>query len=285
MTLHSLLRLATAFLLSSDLYAQFTPGILANDSYWSDGKAEFDIYDAQLMRGGQARHCEVLHIFAREQIDAKTFARIENPKPGDGISGVRMHQIWSAPIGMFVEQGSLTAEWSADATLLKLNFVGTDSVGNVAKRLQKKENTSELLFDTYRDGAGNVPISPPSNAVWFDELPLRVRTIDFRKPPGEFEIAVAPSIIRLARSESISFTPGKASWKPADKTIEVIVRYANGTDRFLLDREFPFLLREWSAADGSKLKLKRGLKADYWHYNKNGDRERALSNPMLQHPD
>ena len=45
------------------------------------------------------------------------------------------------------------------------------------------------------------------------------------------------------------------------------------------------LLREWTAADGSHLKLKRNLKVDYWNYNKPGDRERALANPMLRQPD
>jgi hypothetical protein len=65
----------------------------------------------------------------------------------------------------------------------------------------------------------------------------------------------------------------------------VTVQHAGGTDRFLLDSDFPFLLREWNLADGSRLKMKYGLKADYWNYNKNGDRERALKNPMLRHPD
>jgi len=31
--------------------------------------------------------------------------------------------------------------------------------------------------------------------------------------------------------------------------------------------------------------MKRGLTSDYWNYGKEGDRERALKNPMLQHPD
>jgi hypothetical protein len=44
-------------------------------------------------------------------------------------------------------------------------------------------------------------------------------------------------------------------------------------------------MREWKAADGSRLKMKRNLKVDYWNYNKPGDRERALNNPMLRLPD
>jgi len=48
------------------LSAQFTPAFLQNDSYWGDGKAEFNLYDAQIVREGQPRPCEVLHILVRE---------------------------------------------------------------------------------------------------------------------------------------------------------------------------------------------------------------------------
>jgi hypothetical protein len=119
--------------------AQFTPGLLANDSYWSDGKAEFDIYDGQLMRGGELRHCEVLHIFLRQRIDPKTFAAVSDVKRSDAINAVSMQQIWNAPLGLFVEQGSLTAMWRLDSvSLAQLNFIGTDSYGNVIRRMKTK---------------------------------------------------------------------------------------------------------------------------------------------------
>ncbi|HAF15667.1 MAG TPA: hypothetical protein DCK99_18620, partial [Blastocatellia bacterium] len=57
------------FGLSSKAAAQFTPIFLQNDSYWANGKAEFDIYDAQIVREGQPRPCEVLHILVREPFD------------------------------------------------------------------------------------------------------------------------------------------------------------------------------------------------------------------------
>jgi hypothetical protein len=266
---------------------QFTPGLLTNDSYWSDGKAEFDIYDGQLMRGGEPRHCEVLHIFLRERIDPKTLARVNDPKRSDSIYAIQMQQIWSAPIGLFAEQASLTALWKLDSlSLAQLNFIGTDSSGNLGKRLEEKRDgeTSRwtLISETYL-ASSKIPISPPAGAIFTDELPLRVRTIDFTKSPTEFEIPLAPSI--TGKDQIQSFLPAKVSWKRAEKSLDVIVRKGAGTNRFLLNRDFPFLLREWPMADGSKLKLKRGLKADYWNYGKNGDRERALKNPMLQHPD
>ncbi len=108
---------------SAPAQAEFTPGILANDSYWSDGKAEFDIYDGQLMRAGELRHCEVLYILMRERIDPKTLARVDDLKRNDAINAVRMQQIWNAPLGLFGEQASLTALWKLDSlSLAQLNL-------------------------------------------------------------------------------------------------------------------------------------------------------------------
>jgi hypothetical protein len=44
-------------------------------------------------------------------------------------------------------------------------------------------------------------------------------------------------------------------------------------------------LREWKGADGSSWKMKNSLRVDHSKYNKPGDRERALKDPMLRHPD
>jgi hypothetical protein len=270
-------------LVAADLRAQFTPGLLANDSYWSDGKAEFDIYDAQLMRGGELRHCEVLHIFLRDRIDPKTLARVNDPKRRDTINAVRMQQMWTAPLGLFIEQASLTALWRLDSmTLAQLNFIGTDSFENLARRLEEKREGEASTWNFW-SGQSTASVSATPNACFTDELPLRVRTIDFTKSPAEFEITLAPSM--TGKNQPPSFTSAKVRWKTAEKSFEVVVEQSGSQHRFLLDRDFPFLLREWTMPDGSKLKLKRGLKADYWNYSRNGDRDRALKNPMLEHPD
>ena len=88
-----------------------------------------------------------------------------------------------------------------------------------------------------------------------------------------------------SKKDDLAFKPAKVAFTSAEKNITVAVQHDGGTDQFILDREFPNLLREWNAADGSHLKLKRSLKIDYWNYNKLGDKERALADPMLQHPD
>ena len=62
--------------------AQFSPALLQNDSYWNDGKAEFSIYGAEIVRYGVARPCEILHILVREPFDPKQLVKAEGaPRP------------------------------------------------------------------------------------------------------------------------------------------------------------------------------------------------------------
>ena len=280
---------AATFCLS--VSAQFTPALLQNDSYWASGKAEFNIYDAQIVRDGQARPCEALIVFAREFIDAKTFARVDDPKTPDALSTIRMNQIFTVSRGLFVEQQSLIANWRLDLlSLAHLSVVGADTTGNLSMRVEEKREGSTanwlFIYDTHRDGAGVYRLVAPSDgiAIFYDELPLRVRTIDFSKATGEFEIQLAPTVIK-AKKESVTFKPAKVNFTTSERKIDISVRHAAGTDQFVLDGWFPFLLREWTTADGSRWKMKRSLKVDYWNYHKPGDRERALKDPMLRHPD
>ena len=129
-------------------------------------------------------------------------------------------------------------------------------------------------------------VTLPPNGFFYDELPLRVRTIDFRKNPnGEFEIQLAPTVISSKKTE-LAWQPAQVKYATGEKFINVTVRARRAdATRFVLDRDFPHLLREWTMADGSHLKLKRTLKVAYWKYSKPGDRERALNDPMLRPPD
>jgi hypothetical protein len=265
------------------LSAQFTPALLQNESYWGDGKAEFDLYDAQIVREGQARHCEVLHIFARDLIEPKqSFSQLPAP-----LAVIRMNQIFDVPIGIGVQQQSLSLFWSRDGRLAQFSFVGADSIGNIYKTCANSPDASAFLYGcrSYREGTTEQAIDRPAGvAIFYDELPLRIRTIDFSKPTGEFEIQLAPTVMN-SRNDHIVFKPATVSFKLGERAIAIDLKHDAGTDHFVLDRDFPFLLREWQTADGSRLKMKNSLKLDYWNYNKNGDRERALKDPMLRHPD
>ena len=173
--------------------------------------------------------------------------------------------------------------WRVDsAQLMKFSLTSSDGVGNIYKEMRRK---GEQLVCEYRGASvATEEITPPPNGYFYDELPWLVRTIDFSKPSAPFEIQLAPSVINAQKS-NFEFKPAKISFKSTDRTIEVTVAHADGEDHFTLDRDFPHLLREWKAADGSHLKMKRNLKVDYLKYDKPGDRERALNDPMLRLPD
>ena len=269
---------------------QFTPAFLQNNSYWGDGKAEFDFYDAQVMREGLPRPCEALHILVREPFDPKQLVKPDGWKRPGLINVIKLNQILHVPTGIYVYQQMHSNFWSIDppqaGALLKFSLTSNDSCGNTFKLARRLSGEFAYDFHTYWDGVadGRENISVPANGFFYDELPLRVRTIDFSKPNGEFEIQLAPTTIH-SKKDTLVFKPAKISFKLSERTIDVDVRHDAGTDHFVLDRDFPFLLREWNAAEGSYLKMKNSLKVDYWNYNKPGDRERALKDPMLRHPD
>ena len=266
--------------------AQFTPALLQNNSYWGDGKAEFDIYDAQIVRYGQPRQCEVLHILVREPFDSKQFVKPDDLKRPDTIAVLKFNQVLHVPTGLYVYQQMHSNFWRVDnAQLMKFSLTSNDSCGNTFKEARRAGENVSYEYRTYWDGmaAGKEEIAFPPNSYFYDELPWLVRTIDFSKP-ASFEIQLAQTSI-TAKKDVFAFAPAKVSFTSNERAIEVTVVHAGGNDRFVLDRDFPHLLREWNAADGSRLKMKRSLKVDYWNYNKPGDRERALNNPMLEHPD
>lgn len=267
--------------------AQFVPGFVQNSSYWDDGKAEFDIYDAQLMREGQPRQTEVLHILVREPFDLKQMVKPDSWDHRGVIQVLKMNQILSTPVGLYVVQQMHSNFWRADnARLAKFSLTSADSCGNSFKEGRRSGEQFGYEWHTYWDGMadGQEQVTLPLNGFFYDELPLRVRTIDFTKPGGSFEIQLAPTIISSKKTELV-WKPAQVIYKTGEKFINVTVQHAGGRDEFVLDRDFPHLLREWTAADGSHLKLKRTLKVAYWKYGKNGDRERALKDPMLRPPD
>ncbi|MFL6519762.1 MAG: hypothetical protein ACJ8NS_06040 [Chthoniobacterales bacterium] len=273
-------------LLASPVFGQFSPALLQNNSYWADGKAEFNIYDAQIARYGVPRPCEVLHILVREPMDLKQFVKPENPNP-DAVQVLKLNQILHVPTGLYVYQQMHSNFWRVDnAQLLKFSMTSNDSCGNTYKEARREADRFSYEYHTYWDGmaGGKENVAIPANGYFYDELPWLVRTIDFQKAAAPFEIQLGGTIIN-SKKDSFVFKTAKFSFKSTEREIDVAVEHAGGTDHFILDRDFPNLLRQWNAADGSRLKMKRSLKVAYWNYNKPGDREKALADPMLRHPD
>ena len=198
--------------------AQFTPALLQNDSYWSDGKAELNFYDTQVVREGQTRPCEVLHILLREPFDPKQCVRVDDWKRPGVVPVIKLNQVLHVPMGVSVHQQMHSNFWRIDnGVLLKWSLTHSDGFGNTFKEARRFGEQLAFNWHTYWDGMadGNENITPPANGYFYDELPLRVRTIDFSKATGEFEIELAPTVIN-SKKDTIEFKPAKISFTSSD---------------------------------------------------------------------
>jgi hypothetical protein len=266
--------------------AQFNAGWIQDEAYWGDGKAEFNLYDAQEVRYGQPRPSEVIHILVREPFSQRELVKAESATPANSYPVLKLNQILHIPTGLYVYQQMHSAFWRVESgALIKATLTSNDSCGNTYKEFRALSGLDTLLgsgwlyeWRTYWEGmtAGDEKVRPTGDAFFYDELPMRVRTIDFSAAQGEFKINLGPTVIR-SKKEPMDFLAAQVTWKVEPESIRVSVKTSLGTEAFLLDPKPPHLLREWRKGDGSILKLRRSLKIDYWNYNKLGDKERALN--------
>jgi hypothetical protein len=275
--------LASAALQS--LHAQFSPAFLQNGSYWDDGKAEVDFYDAQVMRDGQLRHCEMQMILTKITASMPKDPQDPSAAPPPTVPVIRTSQSLTIPRGMVNEQRASALSFLLRGPLLTAEDVTARTGEIMSSYMFLLPGAKEITIErTSPRGKISFPLADQPPTMLRNELPLRVRMLDLSKESGEFEI-------RLIDPEPLWDTPmtgassGKLSFKVQKRTIEIELREEKGTNKFTVDRDFPFLLREWRTADGSSYRLKNSLKADYQKYLKEGDREKALKDPMLRHPD
>ena len=277
-----------------ELEAQFSSNWL-QDGVWGDGKAEFNIYEAQEVRYGQPRPAEILHIFVREPFAEKEGVK---PEPGSKAASypvMKLNQILHIPTGVYVYQQMHSAFWRTDTgQLAKATLTSNDSCGNTYKEFRLRTGLAgwfrpgwQYEWRTYWEGMsrGESTLRAPESAIFYDELPMRVRTIDFARGSGRFEIQLAPTIIN-SKAGAITFSSATVDWiRATDGAIEVSVGSAmvEGTagksghaDRFRLEARSPHVIQSWHRSDGSGLKLKRSLRLDYWNYHALGDKERVL---------
>src|SRR3954452_347097 len=157
------LSLFCLLLLASSAFGQFSPVLLQNDSYWNDGKAEFNIYDAQIARYGVPRPTEVLHILVREPMDPKQFVKPENPNQPGAVAVLKLNQVLHVPTGLYVYQQMHSNFWRVDnAQLVKFSLTSSDSCGNTYKEARRNGEQFTYDYRTYWDGmaSGSEDLKP-----------------------------------------------------------------------------------------------------------------------------
>jgi hypothetical protein len=299
------MKLLLFLMLAATAQAQFSSAFLQDDQYWGDGKAEFNIYIANEVRYGERRACEIVHILVREPFSEREVVKAEPGSPVGSYPVIKLNQILHVPTGIYVYQQMHSAFWRCDSgDLVKATLTSNDSCGNSYKELRALGGLRGLLSNGWRYewrtyweemSGGEENITAPNGAIFADELPLRVRMIDFGEGvSGEFPIRIGASIVN-SKKDTLVFQEAAVRWKRHPDSgigVEIFEKMQNPkvaierrTAAFRLESDPPRRLLSWLREDGSTGELRQSLKIDYWRYNMPGDRERALREaaPAVDH--
>jgi hypothetical protein len=243
---------------------------LLRDRLWDDGRAEYNVYRAEEVRDGTVRKGEVVHIVVKEPFNPKLRVKADEPS---GTEVLKMNQVIDFPAGVYAFHQMHSSFWDrVTGNLLKFSLSSNDSCGNSFKLGWLDGRLLRLTYHTYWDGEGDGRLDQrlPADAVFYDELPFKLRTLRRAPAPAQYAISLYPSVVgsRLGRTE---VRPATIVVTPSGSGRVVEVRSDAGVDRFTFDSEFPFTLLSWSRSDGGSLVLRKAQRLDYRNHGKPGD--------------
>lgn len=143
------------------------------------GKAEFNIYDAAIMRYGEPRNGTVTHIWVKEPWDAQAGTKWDGDGQGN-YEVIKMIQVISYPTGIYRYEQMWSGFWKRDtADLVKWSLTHHEACGNTFKQARIAEGKADYVHFSYFEGhgEGGAEVVIPEGAVFYDELPLKLRLL------------------------------------------------------------------------------------------------------------
>lgn len=261
----------------------FTDRLLRDEAFWGDGRAEIAIFDATESRYGVVRPAEVRHILVRENFAADERVKADDWRAPGAYPVIKLVQTLNIPVGTYHYDQGHTAFWRvADGALIKFTHATNDSCGLTYKQgdLLPDEATWRYRAFTYWEGMSETDrrVPAPSGALFYDELPFKLRLLDWERAAARADGFSAPLMASVIGSKADQPAWPEASFivKKSGDTWRVEVRHARGADVFHFDHSSPHALRTWTRWDGSVLSRRQLVRLPYWELNRPGD-ERLLN--------
>lgn len=241
---------------------------------WLDqGKAEVNIYDATLMKYGQPRQGTVTQIWVKEPWDAKRGTKWGGQGAAD-FEVIKLNHVVSYPTGMYRYEQMWSGFWKRDsAELVKWSLSHHEACGNTFKQARLSDGKAEYVHFSYfeNEGDGREELVIPPGAVFYDELPLKLRLLVSVGLSEAFTVPLFPTVIH-PKAGPMKPNPATIRQVRRDNAeVEFEVKHLDGIDRFVFETNAPFKLLRWELADGGKLNLRKSLFTDYWNQNQPGD--------------
>ncbi|MCF3649483.1 hypothetical protein [Synoicihabitans lomoniglobus] len=256
--------------------APFSSKLLKDDAFWGDGNAEVVVFDAKEKRYGTLRETEIRHILVREDFAADHQVKADDWRATGAYPVIKLNQVITVPTGSYrYDQGHSSFWRQRDGALIKFASTTNDSCGLSYKQGNLTRNGWRYRAFTYWEGMSEVDKTAraPSGGLLYDELPFRLRQIDFGKVTL-FEAPLMESVID-SKADQLRWAPAAFAVERTPRGWRVTVTHERGTDRLTFDREYPHVMVGWQRWDGSSLQRRHAIRIPYWQLNQPGD-ERYL---------
>ena len=250
----------------------FSSQLLEQHELWGDGQAELTIFTAQEKRYGTLRDTEIRHIVVREDFAGKEQVKADDWQSRGAYPVFKLNQIITVPTGTYrYDQGHSSFWRQRDGALIKFASTTNDSCGLSYKQGNLTPGGWRYRAFTYWEGMSEVSTyaKPPQDALTYDELPFKLRTLDFGQVT-KFEAPLMESVID-SRADKLAWQSATFVVEKTANSWRVTVDHAQGTDRFQFDLASPHALASWQRWDGSNLTRTRLVRLPYWKLNQPGD--------------
>ncbi len=250
----------------------FTDRLMQDESLWGDGKAEVSVFTAREKRYGVLRDTEVRHIAVREDFAPQEQVKANDWRAPGTYRVIKFNQIITVPTGTYRYDQGHSAYWRVrDGRLIKFASTTNDSCGLSYKQGNLLADAWRYRAFTYWENMSEVDTTAaaPAGALFYDELPFKLRTLDWGKVTL-FEAPLMESVID-SKADSLAWAPAAFAIERTPDGWRVTVKHPRGTDRLTFDRASPHTLRRWLRWDGSSLERKHVISLPYWELNQAGD--------------
>lgn len=266
----------------SNRFSELLDSEFLKNSYWYQGLAEINHYQASVVKYGILRPAEeVVHILVTEKHDPILLVKADDWKRPGLVDVLKFNYLTTIPTGIYTYREMISAFFAnPEMNLIKLTFSSQEWCGQSFKELLNVGKRKGLWFNTYWDGQGRGKYEAnfPEYLVLYDVLPVQLRALKFSENlKGHFEMLptqisskVSQPIWEKAEFEITALQPLRV---PAGEftAYRVQIRHSGGEDRLWFEKDFPHRMLKWETYAGNSYLLKKSQRLAYWELNKPGD--------------
>lgn len=240
---------------------------------WNDGNAEVSVYQARDVKYGIPRNSRATLIVVAEDLSAEKMVKADHPEAGRTRRVLKLNHVRSIPTGVYIYEQMLSVFLGAERMEpVKLTVSSHEWCGNSFVEWRSDQN--RLSIRSYFESVADRELSlDPGTAVFYDSLPLKLRSLDFPRT-REGQLALLDTLF--------SASPSAPGVRQAELRVRAIsssayrVEMTSGERRDKLDVfDFeaapPHRLVRWERSDGGVLTLIDSRRFRYWEKNRPGE--------------